>query len=102
MFGETPAGILLLDFLLFLFGIVTVPLLYNIFTSLRSLLNGVGALTEQIGHLCETNKEIKKELVNTQLRDKDLENALSTIQTQIDNCQEDVNKQITELRNQIT
>ena len=37
MFGETPIGILILDFLLFVFGIITIPLLYKIFDALSKL-----------------------------------------------------------------
>ena len=98
MFGNTPTGIVILDLLLFIFGVVTVPLLYRIFTSLSSLLQGVGALTEKIGDLCETNKEIKEELVNARLRDKDLENSITNLDQKFENCKTEVNNKINNLK----
>ena len=102
MFGDTPSGILILDFLLFVFGIVTIPLLYRIFTSLSKLLQNADAFTGKIAELCETNKEIKTELVNIQLRDKDFEHNLKNMNDKIETCQTDINNKIEELNRKVS
>ena len=83
MFGNTPAGLLLLDILLLVFGGVLIPLLYAIFKILRDILTYCISFGETMTTLCKTVKSITDEMTETRLRDVKFENQITNLQTEL-------------------
>ena len=83
MFGSTPTGIVILDIVLVLMGMILSPLLWGIFTRLGGIATN---LIECVKLLAQTNATLTKviqELNDAKVRDTALEGRLRGIEKAI-------------------
>ena len=84
MFGNTPAGIILLDFILIAMGMILSPLLWGIFKRLGDISQN---MTEAVKTHADTNNKLASvitELHNAQVRDVSLEGRIKGINDKLD------------------
>lgn len=79
VFGDTPAGILLLDFILVAIGVILTPLLWGIFSRLGQVSMNLADCLEAITHTNATLAEVVKELHDARVRDAQIEGRLKGI-----------------------
>ena len=85
MFGDTPTGIIILDFILVVMGMILSPLLWGIFSRLGKIGENLTMCVKSLSETQGTLAEVVKELNDTKVRDKDIEGRLKGINEKLDN-----------------
>ena len=83
MFGDTPSGILLLDFILVGMGLFLSPILWGIFKRLGKLSNGIVACVESITAGNTSLAKVLEQLAEAHIRDTKIEGRIKGIEKQI-------------------
>ena len=91
IFGDNPAGIILLDIILLVFGGVLIPLLWMIFDKLRQMLDNSEASSQALVTLCDTLQNVSSELTEARFRDVEL-------RAEVDNLRREMRDHIKEER----
>lgn len=97
IFGETPGGIILLDFILLAMGLILSPLLWGIFKRLGGVNNIAEQAVKLQGDLVKTVTKIFDEMIQVQVRDKDIEGRLKGLNDKIDSLNDKVDFLIREI-----
>ena len=90
MFGDTPTGIIILDFILVVMGMILSPLLWGIFSRLGKIGENLTTCVKSLSETQGTLAAVVKELNDARVRDKDLEGRLKGIHEKLnDHIRED-------------
>ena len=93
MFGNTPTGIIILDFILVVMGMILSPLLWGIFSRLGKIGENLTTCVKSLTETHTTLAEVVRELNDARVRDKDLEGRLKGIHEKLnDHIREDQQK----------
>lgn len=88
MFGDTPDGIILLDFILLAMGLVLSPLLWGIFKRLGEIASKLSECVTNLAATQSTLAEVVKELNEAHIRDTKMEGRMKGIERQIGLCKD--------------